>query len=110
MIRCKDPEKSLHFYRSVLGMSLFRTAENPEAKFNLYFLGYRQPGYPDQHYTGSGNPFASYEGLVELTWNYGTEKDTNFKYHNGNAEPQGFGVISPPFSFAHAILNIVIGD
>lgn len=92
MIRCKDPEKSLQFYRSVLGMSLLRTMERPEAKFNLYFLGYRQPGYPDHHHTGEGNPFASKEGLVELTWNYGTESDADFKYHNGNAEPQGFGV------------------
>lgn len=41
MIRVKDPEKSLNFYRSVLGMSLLRTVEKPEGKFNLYFLGYR---------------------------------------------------------------------
>ncbi|KAM0665998.1 hypothetical protein ACQRIU_005342 [Beauveria bassiana] len=30
------------------------------------------------------------EGLLELTWNYGTEKDESFKYHNGNDQPQGF--------------------
>ncbi|RPB08452.1 lactoylglutathione lyase [Morchella conica CCBAS932] len=91
MIRVKDPEKSLQFYRSVLGMSLLRTMERPEAKFNLYFLGYRQPGYLEGHHTGEGNPLASMEGLVELTWNYGTENDENFKYHNGNDQPQGFG-------------------
>lgn len=44
MIRVKDPEKSLNFYRSVLGMSLLRTHENPDARFNLYFLGYRHGG------------------------------------------------------------------
>ncbi len=27
------------------------------------------------------------------TWNYGTEKDEEFKYHNGNDKPQGFGHI-----------------
>jgi lactoylglutathione lyase len=43
MIRCKDPEKSLQFYQSTLGMSLLRTVENPDGKFNLYFLGYRRP-------------------------------------------------------------------
>jgi diguanylate cyclase (GGDEF)-like protein len=31
------------------------------------------------------------EGLLELTWNYGTEKEADFKYHNGNDQPQGFG-------------------
>lgn len=29
-----------------------------------------------------------------MTWNYGTEKDADFKYHDGNAEPQGFGHIA----------------
>lgn len=44
MIRVKDPEKSLNFYRSVLGMSLLRAHDNPEARFGLYFLGYRHGG------------------------------------------------------------------
>merc|ERR1712066_1014785 len=30
---------------------------------------------------------------LELTWNHGTEKDPNFKVHDGNAKPQGFGHI-----------------
>ena len=47
MIRVKDIEKSLNFYRSVLGMSLLRTYEQKEAKFNLYFLGYRRDGEED---------------------------------------------------------------
>lgn len=71
--------------------------ENPGAKFNLYFLGYRQPGDPE-HHTDGGDPVSSIapkEGLVELTWNYGTENDANFKYHNGNSEPLGYGVIDP---------------
>lgn len=29
--------------------------------------------------------------VLELTWNKGTEKDANQKYHNGNDQPQGFG-------------------
>lgn len=88
MIRVKDAEKSLKFYQEVLGMQLFRTVEQPAAKFNLYFLGYPgERGLPEDKFTGD------YEGLLELTWNYGTEKDENFKYHNGNSEPQGFGHI-----------------
>ncbi|KAK6956978.1 hypothetical protein Daesc_002261 [Daldinia eschscholtzii] len=89
MIRVKDAEKSLKFYQDVLGMKLFRTVEQAAAKFNLYFLGYPGPGesIPEDGFT------ADYEGLLELTWNYGTEKDENFKYHDGNSEPQGFGHI-----------------
>jgi lactoylglutathione lyase len=86
MIRVKDHEKSLKFYQEVLGMSLLRTAENPSAGFNLYFLG-----YADGKVAANGT--AHLEGLLELTWNYGTEKDPNFKYHNGNDQPQGFGHI-----------------
>ncbi|KAJ7864933.1 lactoylglutathione lyase-like protein [Mycena leptocephala] len=84
MIRVKDHEKSLAFYKDVMGMKLKRTSENPGANFNLYFLGYGADA-PD----GT----ADMEGLLELTWNYGTENDADFKYHNGNDEPQGFGHI-----------------
>ena len=93
MLRVKDVEKSMQFYRSVLGMCHLRTIEQPEARFNLYFLGYGREG-EERDYRGEGNPLADREGLVELTWNYGTEKEEGFKYHNGNDEPQGFGVCS----------------
>jgi lactoylglutathione lyase len=93
MIRVKDHEKSLKFYKEVLGMSLLRVSENKDAKFNLYFLGYPgEKGIPSGSTNGS-NPIADREGLLELTWNYGTESDESFSYHNGNAEPQGFGHI-----------------
>jgi lactoylglutathione lyase len=93
MIRVKDNEKSLKFYQEVMGMTLMRTSENEAAKFNLYFLGY--PGSKEVPKTTANgvNPIADREGLLELTWNYGTEKQEDFKYHNGNDEPQGFGHI-----------------
>jgi lactoylglutathione lyase len=91
MIRVKDAEKSLNFYKDVMGMELKRTAENPNNGFNLYFLGYGSK-VPEAAANGV-QPTADREGLLELTWNYGTEKDPNFTYHNGNAEPQGFGHI-----------------
>ncbi|KAJ3506992.1 hypothetical protein NM208_g16013 [Fusarium decemcellulare] len=91
MIRVKDAEKSLKYYKDVLGMTLLRTIENPDAGFNLYFLGY--PG--DKPFAEGDDPstITHREGLLELTWNYGTEKDENFSYHDGNKEPQGFGHI-----------------
>lgn len=29
--------------------------------------------------------------VLELTYNYGTEKDPEFSYHSGNSDPRGFG-------------------
>ena len=88
MLRVKDIEKSLKYYQDTLGMTLVRTLEMPGSGFNLYFLGY--PG--EKGVPADGSPLHM-EGLLELTWNYGTEKDEAFSYHNGNAEPQGFGHI-----------------
>ena len=106
MIRIKDHAASLKFYKEIMGklppfpaptphtpqtysltpsgMTLLRTSENASNKFNLYFLGYAPP-----------NPTSTshHEGLLELTWNYGTENDASFAYHNGNTDPQGFGHI-----------------
>jgi lactoylglutathione lyase len=74
MFRIKDPEKSLKFYQEVIGMTLIRTADVPAGKFTNFFLAY----------TGSdGIPAttAGREGILELCWNYGTEKEHDFKYH-----------------------------
>ena len=89
MIRVKDYKISLDFYQNTMGMQLLRTSENENAGFNLYFLAYPSDNGPlDIDHATAGK-----EGVLELTWNYGTEKDSDFKYHNGNVEPQGFGHI-----------------
>lgn len=90
MIRVKDPQKSIKFYTDVLGMELLHTSENKDAEFNLYFLGYAATSQSEKSPNGT-NPRASREGILELTWNYGTEKEEGQIYHNGNDEPQGFG-------------------
>lgn len=91
MIRVKDAETSLKFYQDIMGMEIKRTSENKEANFNLYFLGY---GPPASKQSANGvNPTADREGVLELTWNYGTEKQEGKVYHDGNSEPQGFGHI-----------------
>lgn len=103
MIRVKDHEESLRFYQEVMGMKVVGTFVNKQAQFNLYFLAYddcdneAKAKFP----TNDLSLLAKREGLLELTWNYGTEKEVGFKYHNGNDEPQGFG---------HICTEIMIGE
>jgi len=74
------------FY-SFLGMSLIQKLEFPDAKFDLYFLG-----YDSAKATSGGRNVWDREGLIELTHNYGTETDAEYKINNGNVEPhRGFG-------------------
>ncbi|EEP76326.1 lactoylglutathione lyase [Uncinocarpus reesii 1704] len=91
MLRVKDAEVSLRFYQETMGMELVKESQNESAKFNLYFLGY--PGSNPPVKKDASNPVAEWEGLLELTWNYGTEKQEGRVYHDGNSEPQGFGHI-----------------
>lgn len=68
-------------------MKLIKHAKQPEAKFDVYFLGYDSPSA-----VSAGNHVFDREGLIELTHNYGTEDDPNYKVNNGNTEPhRGFG-------------------
>ncbi|ODH12819.1 lactoylglutathione lyase [Paracoccidioides brasiliensis] len=91
MVRVKDPEASLKFYQEVFGMTLLHTLELAGADCNLYFLAY--PSSNPSLQEGDANPVADWEGLLELTWNRGTEKQEGGVYHDGNSEPQGFGHI-----------------
>ena len=85
-LRIKDPKRSLEFYQ-FLGMKLINKLPNPDAKFDLYFLAYDSPKA-----VSHGNHWTDREGIVELTHNYGTEDDPNYKITNGNTEPyKGFG-------------------
>lgn len=91
MYRIKDPKKSLKFYREVLGMKLLRTSDHPAAKFTNYFLGYAPAGYVED--SDDNTVGFAREGVLELCHNHGTEDDPDFKYHNGNEAPQGYGHI-----------------
>ena len=80
------PPPPVKFY-SFLGMSLVKKLEFPDAKFDLYFLGFDSPKA-----ASAGNNVWDREGLIELTHNYGTETDAEYKVNNGNVEPhRGFG-------------------
>ncbi len=106
MLRIKDPAVSLAFYTRVFGMRVLRKLDFPEMKFSLYFLHRAQPGesVPDDAGERTAWTF-SQRGILELTHNWGTESQADFKYHDGNAQPQGFGHIC----FAVPDLDVAIG-
>jgi lactoylglutathione lyase len=86
MLRVKDPQRTIKFYE-LLGMKVINTLKNPESNFDLYFLAYDSAKAPSH-----GNHWTDRQGIIELTHNYGTENDPNFKINNGNADPnKGFG-------------------
>jgi lactoylglutathione lyase len=95
MLRVKDPEVALDFYTRVFGMRVLRKLDFPEMKFTLYFLARLADGEaapPDDAGERTAWTFAQ-RGVLELTHNWGTEADADFRYHDGNAQPQGFGHI-----------------
>lgn len=96
MMRIKDPQRSLDFYSRVLGMSLVRRFDFPGMKFTLYFLGMlnedEETNLPEDKGERATWVFGN-KAMLELTHNWGTEDDTDFEYHNGNDQPQGFGHI-----------------
>lgn len=94
MLRVKDPAVSLAFYSKVLGMRVLRKLDFPEMKFSLYFLAKLDDGEAVPEETGARTQWTfSQRGILELTHNWGTEDDPAFQYHDGNAQPQGFGHI-----------------
>ena len=65
MLRVGDLERSVGFYTKLLGMKELRRRDVPDGKYTLAFVGY---GDEDSN------------SVIELTYNYGTEK-----YEMGNA-------------------------
>ncbi|KAF5601355.1 lactoylglutathione lyase [Fusarium pseudoanthophilum] len=73
MIRVKDPRSTIQFYE-LLGLSVVQKLSFPENKFDLYFLGVDSPDSPSH-----GKFTFDRQGLIELTHNYGTESDDNYR-------------------------------
>lgn len=95
MLRVKDPKASLAFYTGILGMTLLNVKKFPEMSFDLYFLA--KLTEDERNNLPADEELAMYvfrqRGILELTHNYGTEDKTDFSYHDGNSDPQGFGHI-----------------
>lgn len=92
-LRIKDPKVSLPWYEESLGMKVLKTVE--ESDRTTYMVGYID-GAPER-------AVFEREGLLKLIWIHGSELKEGNVYHNGNAEPQGFGhlgmLFSPTISF-----------
>eukprot|EP00919_Chromeraceae_sp_WS-2016_P064303 GHVR01152210.1.p1 GENE.GHVR01152210.1~~GHVR01152210.1.p1 ORF type:complete len:289 (+),score=52.80 GHVR01152210.1:201-1067(+) len=90
MIRVTHPLKSIQFYTDFLNMTLVcvRTFKD----FSLYFLACISDDMqrPDP-YSDESIIFMKqlWEPVLELTHNHDTPAD--FKYHNGNIDPTGYG-------------------
>ncbi|WP_170001857.1 lactoylglutathione lyase [Pseudopontixanthobacter vadosimaris] len=93
MLRVRDPDASIAFYRDILGMTLLQRLDSQEMQFSLFFLAYLADGETIPTDPAERARFIfSRETTLELTHNWGTETDANFAgYHNGNDEPRGFG-------------------
>ncbi len=59
MLRVGNLDRSVKFYTEVLGMKLLRTTDRPDQKYSLAFVGYDTEDKT---------------AVLELTYNYGTEK------------------------------------
>ena len=94
MMRVKDPAVALDFYTRVMGLRVLRKLDFPEMSFSLYFLHATPAGAEVPADDGERTAYTfSQTGILELTHNWGTETQADFKYHDGNAQPQGFGHI-----------------
>jgi len=96
MLRIKNPEVTLDFYTRILGMTLVRKLDFAEMNFSLYFLAALEPEELKNWSAETNERTVQTFGrpaMLELTYNWGSEKEADLVYHNGNDEPKGFGHI-----------------
>lgn len=89
MLRVKDPQASLAFYCEVLGFNLLMHKECPQWSFNVYFVAPVDPTSIPSDPKERRNFCMRTPGCVELTWNYGTEKEKGKVYNTGNSDATG---------------------
>lgn len=89
MVRCKDPKVSLDFYCNVLGFNLIMYREFPQWDFNVYFLAQTPPEAIPTSEEERWNFCMNTPGCIELTWNYGSEKESGPVFNTGNSDATG---------------------
>ena len=91
MLESKNPKVSLDFYTRIIGMKLYRKLDFPDMEFTLYFLAMPND-VEDKEVPTEDNARTTWtfnqRAMLELTHNWGTENDVNFKYHDGNQNPK----------------------
>lgn len=93
MLRVKDLDASLKFYSQVLGFIPVDEQRNDDAGFTIIYLIRAALDAIPQDDAERKSWVLSQTGVLELTYNHGTEQQADFHYHNGNDEPQGYGHI-----------------
>jgi len=94
MVRIRDPQKSLHFYITLMGMrTVFTMNVGP---YTIYYLGYPQTAEHradlEQFGADTAGKLAHTLGLLELYHVHGSEKQAEGYYQTGNDAPNlGFG-------------------
>lgn len=88
MFRVKDPVKSLHFYRDLLGLSLLREGHygvGTDGGFSLFFLSHVPEEevklLPEDKQSPDASEYIKrmFRPVLELTHNHGTENRPEFK-------------------------------
>merc|ERR1712146_838551 len=92
MIRVKDLEASVAFYRDILGMDVVRQMDFPDAQFSNYFLCNLTESQRAAQPAADGPEARAFtkdlwQMTLELTHNHGTQDDPSFAVHNGNDPP-----------------------
>mmetsp|Transcript_19243 Transcript_19243/g.29050 ORF Transcript_19243/g.29050 Transcript_19243/m.29050 type:complete len:246 (+) Transcript_19243:1-738(+) len=90
MVRVKDPKASLDFYCNVLGFKLLMYREFPQWEFNVYFVApIADASTIPEDEDGRWAMCMNTPGCLELTWNYGSEKEDGLVYNTGNGDSTG---------------------
>jgi lactoylglutathione lyase len=89
MVRVKDPVASLKFYCEVLGFHLVMHRDFPQWGFTVYFVAPVDPATIPTSPEEQWGFCMRTPGCIELTHNYGSEKEEGKVYNTGNSDPTG---------------------